>query len=257
MKKILIVIFLVLFLAGCSTVPYIRSDVFVDPQAVNSVYVMPIVTEVTLDVGYDISRENLTAMIKESKENIKNMLQEEFTKRGYKIAGYSQEFQSLDSENESDQLAILAIKEFLHPTGIDSDEDSGKEFFKLLFGNMGVKDANGNIKTLKELNKDDEKDEKPSPLVLRTIDMKPVIPKNIDTVMYLEVKSFIARRGLWKSLQEKSTVTVIMKMVGVTEEKIVFSYTASQKNSDILDWQSFKKIFADVINKIPVKLDVN
>lgn len=244
---------------GCANNPYVRSDIFVDPHSVRNIYIMPVVTEVTVDSSFEISREKLQIDIREAKEKIKHTLKSELAKRGYAVGGYSKEFHKLDKNKHSDNLIRAGVEEFLHSKGSDLDgpaealiEALLKEVF--LKGDFTVTDQDGNKRKIKkeEMEKITESIDS---LVARTLDAKEVFPENIDTVLYMEIKSFIAKRGLWKSLQEKSTVNIRLKLINISKKKIVFSYQTSHGRSDILHWRSFEKALTEALDKIPVKLE--
>ena len=257
MKKFLYLIFIVGLISGCASGPYVRSDVFIDTKAVKSIYIMPIVTEVTIDSDLQMSQNELQGQLNESKTKIRELLDIELMKRGYSIGGYSKEFNELDENVQDDRLVRATIQEFLHPSG-SAQSDAGSQLIKtfleqaIFSGELTITDEEGNKR---KITKEDIQSTttEVDPLISKTLAAKEVFPSKTDTVFYLYVKSYIAKRGLWSSLTENSSVTISVEMINIKEEKVIFAYRTNQSKSDLLYWKSFKESLTGVLDQIPVK----
>lgn len=247
--------------SACSTGPYLRTDVFLDNQMVKSIYIMPVVTEVTIDSGLKVKAAELREKLMETKIRISALLKDELSKRGYGVTGYDKEFSALDSDVHADQLMKSAVQEFLHPTGLTGgSSDTGTEIVRSLIesifssGNMTVTDKHGKkIELIPADRKPSELKETP-PLVTKTLEAQSLMPKDVDTVMYIYIKSYIARRGLFYSITENSFADVEIKIISLPKGEIIFSDKEGEVKTDILDWKSFKDNIANILARIPVKL---
>ncbi|MFH1776906.1 MAG: hypothetical protein ABH952_05040 [Candidatus Omnitrophota bacterium] len=257
MKKIFLLILIAIFLAGCATMPYVylRSDVFADSKTVSSIYIMPVVIEVKVDSQFSIKQNKLQDYLYKKENMINEFVALEFEKRGYKIVRQNKKYRELDLDNQNDKIVKLALQEFLaSPTKTYSDDLD--VFLKtIIAGERILTDKAGNEKKV-DFKKVMEQEEKKGdePLVKQTLKMKDVIPEFIDTVLYIEIESFIANRGLFNRLQEKSTATVKMKLVSLKEEKVIFSYGEERHKRDIFHGKSFRNVLIDMLEKIPIKI---
>ncbi len=256
-----ILLFLLCGLTGCTSMPYVRSDVFLDNEAVRSIYVLPIAPEITLDSKFDISREELRSQLNLALEQIKKIIYDEFSKRGYSIAGYSKNFNELDKNNAEDNLIREVVFEFLEPASKPNQQNIESQIIGEIFtqilasGKITAKDEEDGEKTVKQEKKQNQQpEEKVDPLVKKVLAAKKLIPEGIDTVLLVKIESFIAPRGWWKKLTEESRVSIFMTMVSLPEQKIIFSYIHSQGKSDILDAKSLESAIEAVLERIPVKL---
>ena len=263
MKKFFYILILASFFsAGCASAPYIRSDVFIEREGVKSIYVMPIVSEITIDSDAAISKEDLQRGVRDAVEHSKKVLLDEFTKRGYSVEGYSKNFYELDQNNKQDSLVREAVFEFLKPAAASQNYEGQivAEVLSQLIttAKITVSDDQGNKKTIdqgeKQAVNETKKEEEIDHLVKKVLAMNSVIPEGVDTVLFVKVESFIAPRGWFNQLSEKSNINFELKMVSLPKEKIIFSYKNSQEKSDILDTKSFLGSLKQVLAKIPVKL---
>ena len=188
MKRTMLIVMGMFFLSGCSCAPYIRSDVFIDTQAVSNVYVMPVLTEVTMDTDYAPGKDDLNSTVRTVKDKVKSMVREEFEKRGYRIVGYSKDYQALDLDSKNDEAVRLAVKEFLKEADMGTDSGLNAVLLKLFLDkNGGGKEDEGKKEGASEA-KTDEGKESPGSLVVKTLGVRNALPADTDTVMYLEMK---------------------------------------------------------------------
>ena len=102
-----------LLAGGCATGPYVRSDVFLDAQKVRSIFVMPVVTEVTLDAGCTLDRAKLERRLALSRVKVKEVVAAELTRRGYAVAGFSKDFQDLRDDVPLERALRDAVRTYL------------------------------------------------------------------------------------------------------------------------------------------------
>ncbi|MGE0266997.1 MAG: hypothetical protein AB7S78_00895 [Candidatus Omnitrophota bacterium] len=252
---------LLILTAGCASGPYMRSDVFLDHQMVKSIYIMPVVTEVTIDSGLKITASDLRERLMDTKIRISVLLKDELSKRGYGVKAYEKEFSALDSNVAEDQLVKSAVQEFLHPSGsINQTNDAGAAIVQSLIesifasGNMTVTDKHGKKIELLQPAVQSSGPKEPDPLITKTLEARSLIPPDVDTVMYIYIKSYIAKRGLFYSITENSFADVEIKMISLPKGEIIFSDKEGEVKTDILDWKSFKDNIANILARIPVKL---
>lgn len=264
-KCVIFLLLLCLTIFGCTSVPYVRSDAFLDQGKVQSIYVMPVAYEITLDSDFEISREELRGQLTAVPGQIKKVIFEEFSKRGYTVAGYSKDFSQLDKRNPDDQLIRNVVFEFLEPTAPPRQNLESQIMEEVILGliksaEISVTDENGQKRILDQKeeaksNEDKTKEQEPlDPLIEKVLAAQSLFPEDIDTVILLKVESFMAPRGWWNKLTEESTMTVSLTMVSLPEKKTIFSYTSRRERSDLLDNLSVKEALKDVLERVPVKL---
>lgn len=261
-KNLALPVILLLFTAGCARGPYVylRSDIFADSKTVKSVYIMPVVTEITVDSQFDIDQRKFQKYLQERESKIDALIASEFSKRGYACELHHKKYRDLDENDANDRLIKSAVQEFLASSAKTYSDDF--EFFlksiileKNFLGELTITDKDGNKRkvNLKEAIETEEKKEEEL-LVSRTLDARNLLPGSIDTVSYIKIKSNVAKRGFIGSLREESTVIVTMKLVNLKEERVVFSYGEKQYKRDIYHWKTFEKVLAGALEKIPLKV---
>lgn len=247
----------VFIILGCSTGPYVRTDIFMDSQMVKSIYIMPVVTEVTIDSGLKIPANDLREQIMETKIRISSLLKDELLKRGYGVKGYEKEFSALDSTIPEDQLVKSAVQEFLRP--LHNPDENGAEVVQSLIesifasGKVTMTDKHGKRFELEQPTDEAVVPQGPDPLITKTLEAKSLIPSDVDTVMYIYIKSYIAKRGLFYSITENSFADVEIKMINLQKGEVIFADKEGEVKTDILDWKSFKDNIANILARIPVK----
>ena len=251
---------MVFVMVGCSAGPYVRTDIFMDSQMVKSIYIMPVVTEVTIDSGLKMTADDLREQLLETKIRISTLLKNELSKRGYGVKGYEKEFSALDSALPADQLIKSAVQEFLRPAGPGSGPgDAGAVIVQSLIesiftsGTVTVTDKHGKKFELNQPVEKIETPQEPDPLIAKTLEAQSLFPPEVDTVMYIYIKSYIAKRGLFYSITENSFADVEIRMVSLLKKEIIFADREGEVKTDILDWKSFKDNIANILARIPVK----
>ena len=222
---------------GCENVSYIRSDVFAQHEYVKNIYMMPVVPEITIDAGFKFTKEKFHETMSKSIELIKTSLRKEFTLRGYKLDVYPKNYPDLSVDNSQDKCAKEAVLEFLKPvptTGISFHETQISKQEK--------------VYSLKDFSPENY-----DPLVTKSLECKSFMPDYMDTVLYLNVRSHIARRGFLASLSESSTIGLKLRLISFKEKAIIFSFERNYERSDLLSEFKTSEAVEDILKNIPVR----
>lgn len=237
--KIFIAVFLVLLLAGCAETSYVRSSAFIDADLIKSIYIMPIAEEITIDSDLKTPADKLQTQLKEARQLAKDIIREQFEKRGYLVSGYSKDFSNLDKNDPQDELIRQAIFEFLTPSKIKpaaSDQDKEEKDIIRLFLESSATQI-------------DEQS-----LVDKTIACFAIFPQDTDTVMFIKIRSHIAKKTFWNSNKEDNTLRISIKMLSLSKKEPVLSYSRSYESQNILDKKQLESALKDILKNIPVKL---
>ena len=176
-----LVLLLILTMGGCVSGPYVRSDIFVDAQAVKSIYLMPTVMEVTIGSDMRLTHQELQLKLDSSYEKIEEFLRAQLAKKGYQVEGYGKKFNDLDMQDSNDRKIKEAIQKFLNPSNWTGKgmEDIIKYFLK--HATITTKDDDGNAKIIKEEAQDEE--EPVETLATKTLAVKEIFHPDTDTVL--------------------------------------------------------------------------
>ena len=254
MKKFIFLSILSIVMSGCVSTPYVRSDIFLDAQVVKSIYLMPIVTEATIDSDMRLTHQRLQLKVDTSQKKIKEFLHTQLVKKGYGVGEYSKKFNDLDSRNNNDRKIKDAIRKFLNPS--DRKGNTMEDVIKYFLEHATITntDDEGNTKIIKKGVQDQDTEESIDPLISKTLAVQEFLPPDTDTVLYLHIKSHIAKRGFLNSLTDDSSVYIKMKLISISEKEIIFSGRTNRGKSDVLHWKSLRNSLMSVLDQIPVKL---
>ncbi|MBZ0166228.1 MAG: hypothetical protein K8I00_05420 [Candidatus Omnitrophica bacterium] len=261
MKKICCVIACGVLLTGCASGQIVRSDILLDREMSRSIYVMPVVFEVTLDGNQKLTAVQLREQLGRSKHRVMQLLVDELTKRGYDVATYGKGYSDLDYTIPADYRMKEALKEYLHPTNKSEnfgDSGSGivESMLRAIFSSadITVSDRDGNKGKIQTKQAVAKGPPGPDPLMMKIKQLDGIIPSRYDTVLFVHIRSHIAKRGLFYNLREESTGRVDMTMINYMKEEYIFKDTQREVKTDILHWKSFKDNVANVLARIPLKL---
>ncbi len=218
---------------------------------------MPIFTEVTIDSGLKISSSELNDRLMNTKIRINALLKYELAKRGYGVKEFEKEFSDLNNEIPNDEIIKNAVLEFVSQASQTTHQGkSTQPLVNSLFPseNLIIDDSNGKKIELISGEFGASKKKNVNALVAKTLDAKNLFPAEIDTIMYIYIKSYVAKRGISYSITDNSFTDVEIKIINLTKEEVVFSDKEGEVKTDILDWTSFKDNIANVLVRIPAKL---
>ncbi len=202
---------------------------------------MPIVPEITIDAGFKFTKEQFHRRINKSIDLIKTSLQKELVLRGYELKIYPKNYADLSLDNAQDKCMEEAILEFLKPlpiTGISFQETHTNKQEK--------------VYSLKDFSPENY-----DPLVSKSLACKSFMSGDIDTVLYLNVKSHIARRGFLAALSEESALDLKLRLISFKEKTIIFSFERNYERSDLLSEFQTQQAIEDILKNVPVKLQLH
>lgn len=226
-----------ILISGCGSLSYIRSDVFANADSIKNIHVMPIVSEATIDAKFHIIREELQKQIRNSLQSITETIALELTERGYGVSTHNKLFKELNLNQPQEKLLHEAVLEFIKP-----DENSG----------FNLKPEEKDGMTFSLVN--NFSPESHSPLVEKTAACKESIPADTDTVLFLSVKSHIAKRSFFGSVTEKSYVRLELGLINFKENEMIFLYERTYTQVDLFTTKKLREAVNDIIQNIPVKL---
>ena len=240
-KSKAILMSVLVFCSGCANSSYIRSDVFLNSDSVKHLYIMPIASEIKIDSKFNTSKENLRAEISDSIALALKTFQDEFAKRGYEVEVYPKSFAYLDKNNADENCLRAAIFQFMKPTAATSlfNVQSKRQTDQSKSYDVGVKNFSP---------------EDYDPLVTKTLACKPVFSPQTDAIIYSSLKSNIAPRGMFGGLKEDSILELNLKIIDLSGKEIIYSYTKSFLESDILSKAKVVEAVKDFLKEVPVRL---
>ena len=243
-KPIVLAIAATILISGCATGPYIRSDVFLDPTKVHALFVMPIATEVTLDVNCTVDRQRLTTRLETGRARIREVLARELGRRGYVIAAFAKDFGELREDVPQEPVLRNAVLASVNPGAavapVSREELAGVITALLADGKDGARST--------------AMDRTQRPLVSRSLEARGSYPQETDSILYLFVKSHMAAHGFFGNLTERSTLSVTLKLVSLREQQVIFSASEQFTKADLLNATSLERSVGTVVAEIPVKI---
>lgn len=237
---------LALWTAGCTTGPYVRSDLFLDAKKVSSIFVMPVATEVTLDESSRLDRNRLKSGLQTSRTRIKEVLDAELTRRGYSITGFCKDFDKLEESAPNERILREAVQVFVASA---SSQKTTEQLVGIIQSILANPKADG------EASRTNTVEQASQPLVSRSREARGAYPTTTDSVLYVFVKSHVARRSFFGHPTKDSTLYIKMELVYLSEQKLVFSSAEQFPEADLLDASSLKQSLSKALSKIPVRLD--
>lgn len=235
MKKVyfLFIALALLTIVGCTTMYYVKPVAFYRSDIVKHIYVMPIAQEVTLDANSKVTLKELRLKLEGSRERISSTLKEEFEKRGYAITISNKKPSELDRNIDSERAMDDAIKTFLIPPG--KQKTTGT--VKTKTGEEGYVVAG------------------PVPykgLVDMTLSLKPLLPKAIDTVLFLNINSHIGS-GRFSS-KSRSHIKIEGRLIHLPSAETIASVKREFENRTIINKRDVSFVIKDMLEEFPVRL---
>ena len=173
---------------------------------------------------------------------IRQVTSSELQRRGYSVTGFSQDYHNL-SDDISEQKALReSVRAYINP-GVSGDfEQLGSMLFTIL---------SDNPEALQETFADGE-DSKEDPNIKNSY--KEYYPEGTDTALFLFIKSFAAKRGLFGGLAYESTLSAKLQLIRIDDGEIILSHRQEFHQVDILDKKSTEMAMQQLFAQIPVKL---
>lgn len=227
--------------SGCASSSYIRSDVFLDSDSVQHLYIMPIASEVKIDSKVEISKEKLRQDINDSLSEALKTFQDEFSRRGYEVDVHPKAFVQLDKNHADENCLREAIFQFMRPktTAPLLHVQTRKQLDQSQSYEVGVRNFSP---------------EDYDPLVSKTSACTTAFSPQADTIIYSSLKSIIAPRGVFGGLKEDSTLTLNLKIIDLAHKEIIYSYEKTFSASDILSKKHVAQAVKDFLKEVPVRL---
>ncbi len=226
-------------MGGCSSLPYIRSDVFKDADSVKNIYVMPIAVETTMDPGFELTQKEIQARIKKNLRLTRKTIEKELTQKGYSVEECGKDFEDLDLKDQQAVFIRDAVLEYMRPNNLSS-----------LSLKQNKIDNQSTVYRIQGFTPEDF-----NPLVRKSLACRTSMGEQTDTVLYLKIKNHIAKRGFLGALQEESTMGIDLQLINFKENEIIFSYAHSYFNSDLFSPRKSQEAIADILKVIPIRFN--
>ncbi len=215
-------------LAGCASQTAIQSSAFVDPAEVQHVYLMPIVAEIAVAPDFKGSVVEAREVAKENLFSLDGYVAQFLEDRGYHITGIAPSIYGADV----------------------GDSESVISAWKQVLDAQRSRSVSMNIT---------ETDDGTVVLSLDSADSAPAfeleLPKSTDSVLFLAVRSTIAKRGFFNSKSEACSLQVSAELYQMVESNRIMVHSASLAKADILDLDEAKLVTGRALAILPVKLN--
>ncbi|MCP4260819.1 MAG: hypothetical protein GY774_25325 [Planctomycetes bacterium] len=239
----IVLILITIISLGCESSPYVRSDVFLDSHQINGLFVMPIVTELTIGPDFSKLREEMRQQLSESRAIIRQVTSSELQRRGYSLTGFSEDYHDL-SDDISEQKALReSVRAYINPS-------SGSGDFKQLSAILSTILSDSQEALQVALKDGVDSEEEPNNIT----SYKDYYPEGTDTVLFLFIKSYAAKRSLFGGLTYESTLSAKLQLVRADDGAIILSHRQEFHQVDILDKKSTERAIQHLYSQIPVKL---
>lgn len=227
-------------LIGCANFSFIQSDIFSDSRSVTKIYTLPILESINIDAIYlakEKKKQHIVSKAAEAISLIQREIKNNLEQKGYKINVSNKRFSKLNPQIEQEKVmrdAIALATEYVKVTGPDIDiyTDDKKINLAETFGNTGQDKS----------------------LVEKTNNLVFQMSIDADTIMYVYVKTFIAKRfwGLWTT--DKSYITFKIDMVNLKKGKVILSFQRTYDRADLLTTKEMLQGLNNILNKIPLRI---
>ncbi len=228
--KLYTILLLLPFIA-CAPFPqtFVRSDIFANPNKINSIYVMPINIEISAEEADSKSvievRENFDHYYYKIAEEIRLTLVE----RGYKVTGVSPSIKQLLEKKSGNTQFIEELMKALRR--------EHKAEYKFAYQKTDTE--------ITIIQKNPLFDIKAQPHFS--------VPIGTDTLLLAMIKTHIAKRKLFGSLSEESTFSVTLEVFDFKKGELAFKDIYEETKSDISKFSKAKESIKKAFSKLPIK----
>jgi hypothetical protein len=199
-----------------------KKDQFPEPSYSNTVFLMPMILDITVDPVIDISRKKLQDDISRSLDIIKTTLKQELERRGYYLIVTQERESDLSLSNDSDIVVKNALNDFrsLAPHIYDKIQHTLPQAINEMISN----DPTG----------------------------KSFHPNTIHNVLFLQVESHIAKDKAFGESESEAVLKVRVELVDIRQSEIINYKQRSLRGESILSTSELKELLTSLLASIPV-----